>query len=166
MRCVGMVRAGVSERLRYAADARNEIIDQLMDLIAIDGSPEDKNRLDYFEVNFDHGFKTLRINVVREHRARAKNETPAADPAADVADQTADETVLTEDRIASLEHNLETLPLRERTAIALHYLQGFDIESQDPTKTTVATLMKVSGRTVRTILARAKQNLLTLEKKP
>jgi RNA polymerase sigma factor (sigma-70 family) len=162
-RCVAMVRAGISDRLRYADDARNEIIDQLMDLIAIDGSPEGKNLLDYFEVNFDHGLKTLRVNVVRAHRALAAKEIPASDVAAQSDD---DEAALTEERLASLEEKLETLTPRERTAISLHYLQGIDIESNNPTKTTVAKLMGISGRTVRTVLSRARQQLLTLEKKP
>jgi RNA polymerase sigma factor (sigma-70 family) len=128
--------------------------------------PRTKNRLDYFEVNFDHGFKTLRINVVRAHRARAAKEIPVEDPAADVMATDDDDALVTEEQIALLEDRLEVLTQQERTAIALHYLQGIEIESKEPTKTTVARLMGVSGRTVRTILGRAKQKLLTLEKNP
>jgi DNA-directed RNA polymerase specialized sigma24 family protein len=54
---------------------------------------------------------------------------------------------------------LERLPEHQRKAFILKYRMGFEAESVDKRKTTVATLCGVSGRTVRDWLKEAKQTL-------
>ena len=54
---------------------------------------------------------------------------------------------------------INNLPPDERKAVVLCHLMGYEEESEDPEKTTAATLCGVTGRTIRNRLSRAAAKL-------
>jgi DNA-directed RNA polymerase specialized sigma24 family protein len=54
---------------------------------------------------------------------------------------------------------IDNLPLDERKAVVLCHVLEYEEESDDPSKTTAATLCGVTGRTIRNRLSRAAKKL-------
>jgi len=157
MRCVGNLRATVSDRLPAAEQLREEIIGQLLEWIAIDGSEEDKLRLDFFEIRFDSALQKLRIDFVNAHVKRTWVEKTSEHlERLEDKDDPGDEF---ETQLEMVADHLYVLTTDERTAIGLRYLEGLEVHSVDPEQRTIAKLMGVSDRMVRNYLGSAKQKL-------
>ena len=142
--------------LPEAADVRQDVMDSLGELFAQRGT-----RLDYYEVHFNHAFRNLYLMHVRRARKRADHvviEDPPEKSSAEI--EPLDER-LREIDVASA---IETLSKEERDALLLVDEFDYEIESEDPTKTTVSTICKVTGRTVRNRRASAKTKLAKLLK--
>lgn len=156
-RCVANLNATVSSDLAGAVELREDIVGLLLELIAADGTANDKLKLDFFEVRFHRAFQKLRIDSVRKHLTRARVEKPRehverlSGPGNQDGDPDADLTRISE--------HLDVLTQDERTAIGLKYLKGLAEHSNDPNKPTIAKLMGVSDRMVRHYLKSAKETL-------
>jgi DNA-directed RNA polymerase specialized sigma24 family protein len=144
-----------------AADLRQEVIDRLADKFLSDAKPD---ALDIFEVRFGKALSGLRIDALRPTLAEKAEHVPVAEDADDddetrsrgaiLSAETTPETLLGDAQtLAEVKRAAWALPKKLRLPVVLHYLRGYEIESTDPAKRTVATVCKVSGRTVRTRLA-------------
>lgn len=69
------------------------------------------------------------------------------------------DTGLSQDMVAELQNALDRLPQETAAAFRMHYLEGFQIESGDPSEPTVAGCFEVSGRTIRNWFRRAAEQL-------
>lgn len=161
-RCAANLRGSVAETLPAAEQVREEIMSQLVELFAIDGSSEDKLRLDFYEVKFDRAFSKLRINVVRAHLALQKAETVVEDLTR-LKQESADDThewLAKKECLELIAKRWDLLTEDERTALTLRHLEGLDVESSDPDKPSVTKLMGVSHVTVQKRLRSAEKKLL------
>jgi DNA-directed RNA polymerase specialized sigma24 family protein len=178
-----MLEAAISDgRKANAAHLRDEVLGRFGELIADDCGGRD-GVLDYYECRFNKAFKTLRLTLLRSERNATKHhvELPADNQEDALGSDdarmawlssklskpaTQEESLERRELLQKLCGALDTLPADERAAVVLHFLVGFDIESVDPNKATVATICGVTGRTIRTRLARplaALQNCLEEE---
>jgi DNA-directed RNA polymerase specialized sigma24 family protein len=136
--------------VRDAEEVRLEVIHDLNALLA--GKSES---LDFYEVAFHRALRNLYVQKVRPARKRPvsislEDQGEAPDHAGSILDA----SDLSLDLVAAL----RSLPAEERDAILLIEC-GYEIESNDQQKTTVATICGVTGRTIRARLARAKEKL-------
>ena len=165
LRCEAILISKVPDSMQRAEEIRSEVLGRLSELIAEDAEDRTRGVLDFYETRFGLAFKRLRLTVERAFRRRAR-ERSTDDPRQYVEEpattSTLEDLVFDQQRLATL----DLLPDDERSALVLHYLNGLDIESVDPTKHTVATALGVTGRTVRNLLARARAKLIALEEKP
>lgn len=179
-RCEQMLRAAMPDgRWAKAAHLRDEVLGRFGELVAEDCAAGDDDVLDYYECRFNRAFKTLRLTLVRSERNTTKhhvelpaeNDEDALQPDdarmawlsdAFATPATQEESLARQELLRDLCGALDSLPPDERAAIVLHFLVGFDIESVDPNKATVATICGVTGRTIRTRLARALSTLETV----
>lgn len=151
-----------------AAELRDEILGQFGELIALDGSNEDQLALDYYECRFNHAFRTLRLDLLRSERQYSKGRIELPSNGEEDAGSLDDKSMACLSRALStpatqeeslfkqeLSEAIDALPTNERRAVALHFLHGYEVESVDPRRATVATICGVSGRTIRNRLARA-----------
>jgi hypothetical protein len=127
--------------------------------------------LDFYEVRFRGALKRLVIDLARaETRAMRSLRLPPA-TAEDEAEELDREERLgrlrapgsftppnQELRLEFLEA-MNALPEHEREAVVLVHVMGYDIEAEDPDKTTAATLCRVTGRAIRHRLSRAEEKL-------
>jgi hypothetical protein len=146
---------------------RDEVLGQFAELFATDGTGKSPDALDYYEIRFNSAFRTLRLDVQRSERARTRRVMEL--PALDDAEPTADDEMFTrlsegfrtsgtpEDRplLRDVIRAIDDLPPDERQAVVLCRVMGLEVESDDPAKTTAASLAGVTGRTIRNRLARA-----------
>ena len=147
-----------------AAELSIEVTSKLGIILADGMCPTGTDKLDFFEANFHDAVAKLTIDCYRKlkrHRKRIKQFAEHSDEA-DL--QFPEEESKAPSPIEALQHQdlcdaIDGLPPKLRRAHVLHHVQGFEIESIDPAKTTVATLMKVCGRSVRTYLAEAAKAL-------
>jgi DNA-directed RNA polymerase specialized sigma24 family protein len=135
--------------IRDAEELRLEVIHELNAMLA--GKSES---LDFYEVAFHLAFRHLYVQKVRPVRKRpAPISLEDQDEVPDYAGPRLDAD-LSLDLVAAL----RSLPAEERDAILLIEC-GYETESNDQQKTTVATICGVTGRTIRARLARAKEKL-------
>ena|SRR5581483_1189401 len=170
-RCKVILLHNVSDEIPNAAFLRDEILGQFAELFGNDGHVENHDELDFFEVRFNYAFMTLRFDVLRE-------ETKACTRHVLLPDAQESETIADGEYFVSLSEKLlipatqesslalktlikaiKSLPSDERNAVILRVM-GYKEESEDPNKTTVATLCGVTGRTIRNRLNRATKKLL------
>ena len=158
--------ANLCAKLPKAPDLREEVSGLFAELLAEDGAPGGLKELDFFEVRFNAAFAALRTDAVRKYELRSAREkvlSPLAE--GEATDSEIDEAQISQSRAevllgpsgrllrGELQEQLCTLSEGERRAIVLHYLYGFEVESIDKSKDTVATLCKATGRTIRNRLA-------------
>jgi DNA-directed RNA polymerase specialized sigma24 family protein len=136
--------------IRDAEDLRLEVIHDLNVLLA-----EKSKSLDFYEVAFNRALRNLYVQKIRPAR---KRPVPIALEDQDAAPDHAGSLLDSSDLSLDLVSALRALPAEERDAILLIEC-GYEIESIDPQKTTVATICGVTGRTIRARLARAKETL-------
>lgn len=141
-----------------ARDAYDEIVGQVAEAIFDLGSDSD----DYLQVRFFHRLKTLCIDEFRKRINRQEVEkldrldegevaglsgTPSADPPVST-----DEWVACREALAILPQPLAELFL-------LRHYHGWSIDSKDPGEVTLSTHYGVTGRTIRSRLAEARELL-------
>jgi hypothetical protein len=157
-----------------AASVRQEILDALADLFAMDGSDDCCNELDFYECKFNKAFRALRIDAVRRAtrqrrsvkvvnlpRSEATSE-PEGDEDAFARVFDAFKVLPTQEWGAlrpSLVAAIEALPPDERNAVVLVHVLGYKEESEDPNEETAATRCNCTGRTIRNRLTRAAAKL-------
>jgi Sigma-70, region 4 len=154
-------------RLRNAEAVRDDVLDDLMTMIAQDGTPGHEDDLDYFEVNFAHALKTMRINHVRKETTYRKELVELPETEDEDGDLSFDADALARlsraaQTGASQEHSLELdeliekvrqLPEDERKAVILTRIIGYD------EKTAGQICDGVTDRTIRNRLKRATKRL-------
>ena len=154
-----------------AADLREEVLGRFGVLLAEDGTGENQDELDFFECRFNLAFQAFRFDILRkevaliEGSARLPDDRDddgpemAGDPLAEVCGALRMKATQEGDaRFRELADAVEALPEDERNAVRLRYL-GYEVESEDPNKRTVATICGVKGRTIRNRLHRAAEKL-------
>ncbi len=158
-------------RMPDATSLRQEILDELTELLVLDGLGENPDELDFYECRFNKAFRTLRIDAVRRAARRrkgivdlaplppseAKGEPDAYEDAfARVSD--AFKVFPTQEWDAFREpflNAIEALQPDERDAVILVHVLGYKEESEDPNEETAATRCNCTGRTIRNRLTRA-----------
>ncbi len=173
------LNAKVEGQIPGAIELREDILGDFAELFAIDGSPDDRHELDFFEVRFNRAFFTFRATRVRSELARLSSQTPLPEPSDEIEliEQELDDEVLArladlqgvgrnpEDRLFRKQvfDAIKALPVDERKALVLVHLLGFQQGSEDPNETTAATLCGVNVRTIQNRLKRAFAKLLKLQ---
>lgn len=161
-----------------AASLRQEILDTLTDLFAMDGSEDHLDELDFYECKFNKAFRALRIDAVRRG-ARRNLIVDVIDLPREEATSGPDSY---EDALAKLSDVFKVLPTQEwhvlrepllttiealspdeRKAVVLVHLLGYKEESSDPDEQTAATRCNCTGRTIRNRLTRAAAKLSHLK---
>lgn len=171
-RCERLLCAGVPTTVAHAADLREEILGQLAVLFAQDGTGHNPDELDFYEIRFNSAFRTLRIDVLRTQLPRGENEVSFAELGE--TDLSFDDRSMarlspdlldpnTHEHALALRDVLRGLPVHYQQAVVLCDVMGYEVESQDPTKTTAATICGVTGRTIRNRLREARR-LLSIRK--
>ena len=153
-----------------AASLRQEILDELTDLFALDTSGDRPDELDFYECKFNKAFRALRIDAVRREARRRRSfkvvdlprseETSEPDAYEDVFARVSDafKVLPTQEWDALREplvEAIEALPPEECKAVILVHVLGYKAESEDPDEETAATRCKCTGRTIRNRLTRA-----------
>ena len=167
-RCETILSAKIHNDVPNAEALREDILSELGELIALDGTGEFPDELDFYECRFNLAFRTLRLDSL-------DREFAELDRVADLPDETESEDPADpEDVFARLSGAFRTpanqegtvflgqllaainaLPPDEREAVVLVHVMGYDQESDDPRKETAATRCRCEGRTIRNRLARA-----------
>jgi hypothetical protein len=163
-RCEATLAATLPDgRAPNAAYLRDEALGRLGELFAEDGTGDNPDELDYFEVRFNAAFAALRIDLVREEVRALRRSSPLPD---DEAIARRPDAVLhspaTQEGglfLNQLFHAIHTLPAEEREAVILCHVMGYAEEADDPAKRTAATICGVTGRTIRNRLTRAAAKL-------
>ena len=156
-----------------AAGLRDDALGEFSELFAVDGYDDNDNDLDFFEIQLNRAFRAFRIDFVRREIRRVRTWCPLPnlsdhnEPTAygDVFSRvsetfrspaTQENTLFRNDLLKAINN----LPPDERQAVVLCHLMGLEEESEDPEKTTAATLCGVTGRTIRNRLRRAAAKLV------
>jgi len=178
-RCEANLNAKVDGQIAGAVELREDILGDFAELFAIDGSPDDRHELDFFEVRFNRAFFTFRAKRVRTELAHLNSLSPLPEPSDEITliEQELDDEMLA--RLADLQgaagnpedlvfrkqvsDAIKALPDDQRKAVVLVHLLGFKQGSENPDETTAATLCDVDERTIRNRLKRAFATLSKLQ---
>lgn len=160
------------DKYQNAAYLREEVLCEFAELFAVDSASENNEELDFFECRFNMAFSTLRIDIVRheincmKHVASFPDLSDSDEPTAyqDIFHRVSEafrSTATPESNMSlhDLYKAIDNLPRDERRAVILCHIMGYEEESEDPNKTTAATLCGVTGRTIRNRLKRAAARL-------
>lgn len=175
-RCEVNLLIHVSDRaIPNGAKIRQEILDDLADLFAVDGSGDFPNELDIYECKFNMAFRALRIDAVRREERQCKTsinfvdmpplEVKSMPEAYDDAFAWLSEVFRTPPTQEwnsyrdSLFQAIQALPPDEREAVMLVHVLGYKVESEEPEEETAATRCNCTGRTIRNRLTRAAARL-------
>lgn len=168
-RCEANLLAKVPDTdFRNAARIREEVMERFVDLFF---DAEDGDELDFYECRFNAAFRALRIDLIRRERSRVKQVSEPATETRGEESQPEDVKLVriskelsvpsTQESTVSLgelSEAVNALPEEERKAVVLRHM-GYEVESEDPNKETIATLCGVTGRTIRNRLNRAAAEL-------
>jgi hypothetical protein len=163
-RCEATLAATLPDgRAPNAAYLRDEALGRLGELFAEDGTGDNPDELDYFEVRFNAAFAALRTDLVRQEVRALRRSSPLPDdeaiarwPGVVLHSPATPESDLFLKQFAQAIH---TLPAEERDAVILCHIMGYAEEADDPAKHTAATICGVTGRTIRNRLTRAAAKL-------
>jgi hypothetical protein len=174
IRCEANLRTKVSDgQIRNAVALREEVLSSFGLMFAEDGTEGHKDELDYYECKFGSALRTLRIDHVRSEFSRRRELTDLPESHDREGGASFDSDALArlsemartkpaqEDRVYlhQVLKAVSELPPDERRAVVLRRVLGYDEESADPSKRTVATICEVEGRTIRNRLSRADKRL-------
>jgi hypothetical protein len=169
-RCEANLKGTIPIReVANAEHLRDELLSAFGLIVASEVSGDTSAELDYYECRFDRAFKMLRISVLRAEQKATTNTVTLPDEADTLEEATARKleaalsTRATQDDRLLENEVLDALPTKEREAVVLHCVMGYDVESEDEDKETVATLCKVSGRTIRKRLESARKRVQTIQ---
>lgn len=169
-RCEATLINAVNERsVPDAAGVREEILGQLAELFAQDGTGANPDELDFYEVRFNCAFKALRIDVIRDVQALAGHPAALQPMEEEHEAEFAPGCTLSGEEIffqLEVQEAINVLPPDERRVVTLHRILGYEIESTDPAKRTVASICGITGRSVRNRLRRADERLKRLKEEP
>ena len=148
-----------------AAFLREEVLGIFAELLASDGCGGNPDELDYFECKFNAAFRSLRIDLQRSEGTQRKRfkQFPQSSSGSK-EDEDEEETDqgpccrATQGDGLAREDVLSALPPEVRKAVSLSDM-GYDVESEDPEKRTIATICRVTGRTIRNRLKQARHIL-------
>lgn len=164
-RCEANLNGTIRPTVPCAEQLREDVLGEFSLLLAKDAADEASDVLDYYECRFDRAFRALRIRVLRREETHINRVVPLPE-GSNKPDQDTDSRLeeILRSRAAHedglrLEDLLNALPAKEREAVVLRYLLGYEIESKDPEEETVATRCGVTGRTIGTRLRQAKERL-------
>lgn len=161
--------------LDNAVQIRQEITEQVIEMLAKDRNTQE-DQMYYWEINFNHALASLKKDILRKlgptrktdpltnyepladenddgHEIRSEVDEAAADffnPNPSILDDT--------DFRLRLFDAINQLPIDESRAIGL-FLQGIQIESQDPETMTISKALACTERTVRNRLNSAYKKL-------
>jgi len=169
-RCKDILSSRITnDQFSNAEDLCEEALCEFSELFAVDTCVDNNGELDFFECRFNLAFKTFRIDFVRRERDRLEqvvslpdlfdNDEPAADEDIWSRVSEAFRTPATQEDTVFWKNLLNALPPDERKAVVLCHVMGYEVESEDPQKTTAATLCGVTGRTIRNRLSHAAAKL-------
>jgi hypothetical protein len=165
-RCETNLNGAIHHSRPNAALLREEVAQEFAALLASDITGNNPTELDYFECKFNAAFRTFRIDRLRKERRKTvplPDESGGSDDEAPIhIDDSLCQRASQGDRLARQEV-LNALPPDIRDAVVLVHEMEFDIESNDPTKRTAATICGVTGRTIRNRLAQAGKYLTHLK---
>lgn len=160
------------DKYQNAAYLREEVLGEFAELFAVDNADDNNEELDFFECRFNMAFGALRIDIVRreinclKHVASFPDLSDNDEPTAyeDIfhrVSESSRSTATPESNMSlhDLYKAIDNLPPDERRAVILCHIMGYEEESEDPNKTTAATLCGVTGRTIRNRLKRAAARL-------
>jgi hypothetical protein len=174
IRCEANLRGTVSNgQVLNAAAVREEILSSFGLMFAEDGTDGHEDELDYYECRFGRAFRTFRINHIRSEFSHRRKFTDLPESLDQDGGSSFDDDALArlsdmartkpaqEDRVylRQVLKAVSELPPDERRAVVLRRILGYDEESADPSKSTVATICGVEGRTIRNRLSRADKRL-------
>jgi hypothetical protein len=180
-RCeVRLARTLPDNRAPNAGYLRDEALGRLGELFAEDGTGENPNELDYFEIRFNGAFAALRTDAVRSEIRAARRVVQLPEDDDCESRQVPDDQAIgrlpealnspaSQENAQFLQEVLkaiDTLPPDQREAVILCHLMGYEAESEDPAKITAATLCGVTGRTIRNRLRRAAATLNSYKEEP
>ncbi len=149
-----------------ASEIRDDVLSQLGEYFALDGQEGEKLQLDFFEVRFNKAFRALCTWVSRKTIRRAGRMTPlpSSDGSGDGSDDAklshiSDNFAVAPEGLSRARANeaLGAMEDKDRRAFLLVHEFGAKIESKDSNEETAATIEGVSGREIRTRLARARE---------
>lgn len=174
-RCEANLKAKIADGLPDAAGLREDILGQFAELLASDGTGDNPDALDYYEVRFNAAFRAFRIDKYKQAMANAEigegrtlrlpepeNDEPSSGDELYVMLSGAYRVPATQESALILRQIVEAvnaLPPEERDAVVYRHFMGYEVESDNPAKCTVATLCNVTGRTVRNRLKSAAKKL-------
>lgn len=170
-RCMDILRNKITnDQFSNADDLWEEALGEFSELFAVDICDDSNQELDFFECRFNRAFETFRIDFIRReiNRVRPLVSLPDSsdddEPAAyeDVLSRVSEafRSPATQENTVFWKNLLKALPPGERKAVVLCHVLEYEEESEDPQKTTAATLCGVTGRTIRNRLSRAAAKLL------
>lgn len=175
-RCARTLNAKVPDSvIATAPQLREDILGDFAVLFAKDGSSEDRNALDFYEVRFNSAFCAFRISRVNAELKRLNCTKALSDP--DDPDRPFDDEVL--ERLSDRERAvgdpeqivltkqirsaIRNLPTDERDALILCRFIRLKEESENPDERTAATVCGVTGRTIRNRLKKALAKLTEIK---
>jgi hypothetical protein len=152
-----------------AAGIREEIMQDFNLLFARVGTNHDSTELDYYEVNFNHAFLTLRSKRLRKDDTRRKVFIDIREEKDEDGKPLDDENVFArlsqaaqkpaqQDNyvyLTQIGKFLATLSPEDRETVRLVLIEGYIIESDDPDEETAAKLLGVGRRAINKRLAKA-----------
>lgn len=168
-RCEANLAHSVSDGLRGAEQLREDILLRFSELLARDLTSQ-TFELDYYECRFNHAFRAFRITAIkRADDDQIVDVSALQDPRDGEGSTLEDDAALSAVSKAfrtpagqeghvfgrEVQQALRTLPARVRKAVVLVHVLGYDVESNDPSKVTAATLCGCSGRNIRYLLSSA-----------
>lgn len=173
-RCEARLKRAIPDDSRPdAAGIRQEIMQDFGALFARVGTNHDSTALDYYEVNFNHAFQTLRFKRLRREDTRAKVFVNLSEETDDEGNPVDAENVLARlsdaARSPAQQENyvylveiakfLKTLSPEDRETVRLVLIEGYTIESDDPDEVTAAKLLSVGRRAINKRLAKVAAKL-------
>lgn len=84
-RCEANLNAKVDGQIAGAVELKEDILGDFAELFAIDGTPDDRHELDFFEVRFNRAFFTFRATRVRAEIAHLNSQTSLPEPSEEIA---------------------------------------------------------------------------------
>ena len=176
-RCEAILRVKISdEEFPDSESLREEILGEFSEMFASDGTGENPDELDFYEIRFNRAFRTFRLDRVKAERNRVNNLMDLPEPSMEDGEKNYDDVLARLSREMQVPATLESavfqrelwkaikaLPTDECGAFVLCNILDYKVESQDPNQVTAATLCNCSGRTIRNRLARAAAKLKPLK---
>jgi Sigma-70, region 4 len=174
-----LLLARVSSYVRNAENGqtiliKNAILEKVSEgfiSLLIDDPKDCLYRLDYYELNFNHALKNLRLSAWRQI-GRDKNASTTTlyeketgelkaevEHAAGSYDLFNSSNLSSKDYRIDLDEAINTLEPIERQIIIMYYIDGFSIDSQDPNEITIAKVIGKYEKTVRTYRDKALKKL-------